>query len=278
MSPLVAQVIPMSLIDVPSNRLRELDLNWVAYLASEIAAKGLKQPIQLRPVGERFQLVAGGHRHAAVASLDWEGVSAIVEELSEDEARLAEIDENLVRRELNVLDRAVFLAERKAVWERLHPETRHGGDRKSRKAETVNRVANLATRFTEDIADKIGMSERSIRRACAIADALSPDQLSTLRGTYLADHQRDLEVFAGMSADSRQVALQKLVAGVAQNIREVFRQPGESSGPPPVTATKLLDLWSRASAKEKRQFFSLIKVPDDIADAVVNPRRRGKGD
>lgn len=278
MSPLVAQSVAMSLIDVPSNRLRDVDAAWVALLADEIGEKGLKQPIQIRPIGERFELVAGAHRHAAISRLGWSEVSAIIEDLSDDEARLAEIDENLVRRELTILDRAIFLAERKAVWERLHPETQHGGDRKSRKLQNDDQVANIATRFSREAAEKVGLSERTVQLAVNIAAGLNPDVITALRGTYLVDHQRDLDAFSKMSPDSQRIALTKIASGDAQNIREAFRQPGEVSGPPPVTAVKLLAFWSRASAKEKRQFLSLIKVSDDVADAVVNPRRKVKGD
>ena len=268
--------VRLDLIDVPANRLRDLEPAWVDHLAGLISVAGLHQPILVRPTGERFELVAGEHRHAAVVKLGHETIMAVVEDLTDDQARLAEIDENLIRRELSVLDRAIFLAERKAVWERMHPETQHGGDRKSLKTQPENQVANLATRFSADAAEKVGMSERSVQRACNIAAGLTPDTVAQLRGTYLVDHQRDLEAFVAMSPDSQKIALTKIVCGEAQNIREAFRQPGEVAGPPPVTAVKLLDFWSRASAKEKRQFLSLIKVPEDVADVVVNPRRRTK--
>lgn len=268
--------IRLDLIDVPANRLRNVEPAWVDHLAQLISDSGLHQPILVRPKGERFELVAGEHRHAAVTKLGHETIMSVVEQLTDDEARLAEIDENLVRRELSVLDRAIFLAERKAVWERMHPETRHGGNKEASDKTGKFQVAKLATRFSEDVAEKVGMSERSVQRACNIAAGLTPDTVAQLRGTYLVDHQRDLEAFVAMSPDSQKIALTKIAAGDAQNIREAFRQPGEVSGPPPVTAVKLLDLWSRASAKEKRQFLSLIKVPEDVADAVVNPRRRTK--
>jgi ParB family transcriptional regulator, chromosome partitioning protein len=41
---------------------------------------------------------------------------------------LREIDENLVRTDLNLLERAEHLLRRKELYERLHPETRKGGN------------------------------------------------------------------------------------------------------------------------------------------------------
>jgi hypothetical protein len=65
---------------------------------------------------------------------------------------------------------------RKAIYEELHPETKHGGDRKS------DQVANSGTRFTADTADGTGKSERSIQIAAARGEALG-DDLNAIAGT-----------------------------------------------------------------------------------------------
>lgn len=267
--------IPLELIDIPADRLRDLDLAWVEALAGMIQVSGQHQPIVLRPHGdERYWLVAGEHRFAAVARNGAPDILAIVRVLTDDEARLVEIDENLIRRELGPLDRALFLAERKRVWERLHPETAHGGNRAEKSGKF--QVAKLATRFSEDVAEKVGLSERSVQRACEIAAGLRPETLADLRRTYLADHQRDLEAYSKLSPEQQRVALDKLTSGAAETVKAVFAgEAGESSGPAPVTAEKLLALWSRMGAKERRQFLTTIGVDADAQDRIVNPRRRG---
>jgi len=61
---------------------------------------------------------------------------------------------------------------RKAIYETIHPETKHGGDRKS------DQVANSATRsdrFTSATSEATGKSERTIRRAAARGEALGSD-------------------------------------------------------------------------------------------------------
>jgi N6-adenosine-specific RNA methylase IME4 len=95
-------------------------------------------------------------------------------------------------------------AERKRRYERLHPATKHGGDRKSAKAKSARQNGDKAAdRYTKDAAKKTGKSERSVQREierankiAAIADAVGTsldagDELDAL--AKLPDSaQRDL--------------------------------------------------------------------------------------
>ena len=71
--------------------------------------------------------IAGGHRLEAAKRLGWEEIEAkIWTDVTDDWAAIMEIDDNLAGAEMNALDTAVFLATRKQVYERLHPETKAG--------------------------------------------------------------------------------------------------------------------------------------------------------
>lgn len=74
--------------------------------------------------------------------------------------------------------KATCTARRKEAYEALHPETRHGGDRKS------DQVANLATRsFADDQAAKTGQSARAIRRDAERGQQVCQEALDILKGT-----------------------------------------------------------------------------------------------
>lgn len=69
---------------------------------------------------------------------------------------------------------------RKAIYEELHPETRHGGDRKS------DQVADLATRsFAEETASVTGKDERSVRRDAERGEKVIQEVLDIISGTKL---------------------------------------------------------------------------------------------
>ena len=136
-------------IKIPSHRKTRGNIEQ---LANSIRDLGLLNPITLTT---SYRLIAGYHRYLACQSLGWRDIPANIVTLDALHAELAEIDENLQRQELTVLERAEQLARRKNIYEEVHPQTKHGGDRKSDEAK--NQVAESATwsfRFSKDTAAK----------------------------------------------------------------------------------------------------------------------------
>jgi len=91
------------------------------------------------------------------------------------DARLMEIDENLVRADLSPAERAAHHEERKRAWEREHPETRNvnvrGGPGPGNKtAEEFSTVS--AKPYAEDAAEKLGVTSRTVRSEIARAKAI----------------------------------------------------------------------------------------------------------
>jgi ParB/RepB/Spo0J family partition protein len=96
--------VALDLIDVGEN-VRPLDLLHVEALAGSIALRGLLVPVLLRPVGERFALVAGHHRIAACRSLGWESIPYTLREQEGSSADTAA--ENVMRKQLTPLEEAL---------------------------------------------------------------------------------------------------------------------------------------------------------------------------
>ncbi|MFT9018004.1 ParB/RepB/Spo0J family partition protein [Acetobacter malorum] len=170
--PLSAVVsIPLADIDV-GERLRGVDDDAAAVIAASMQEQGQRTPIEVRKVGKRYRLIAGAHRMRALALAGIDTAFAVIVKADDLQAQLLEIDENICRRELSPLDKATFLARRKEVYEELHPETKHGGDRKS---DQVDSLVHLIPSFTEATAQKLGFDARSIRRSVARYTNIVPD-------------------------------------------------------------------------------------------------------
>ncbi len=215
--------LPVQLAQIRvADRLRlALDEATVVTIAGSMAELGQQLPVLLRPwraAGAEgsdawgredaglFALVAGAHRLEAARRLGWAHIEALIVEGTPDEVRLIEIDENLAWVELTVLDRARFLATRKRINLRLHPERRRGGDRKSVDCKEENLTAKFAVRsFADEVGASAGLSERAVRRAVDIGEKLDDQAAADLAGTGLADREGDLHALSRMPASKQRV-------------------------------------------------------------------------
>ena len=98
----IDQIVPN-----PFQPRQDFDPEALAELAASIAAKGLVQPITVRPVDDHYELIAGERRWRAVKSLGWTEVPAylLVVNSDVDMMELALI-ENLQRENLNPIEEA----------------------------------------------------------------------------------------------------------------------------------------------------------------------------
>ncbi|MEP6591620.1 MAG: ParB/RepB/Spo0J family partition protein [Gemmatimonadota bacterium] len=91
----------------PFQPRRSFDDSALAELTASIDASGLLQPIVVRPVGSRFELIAGERRWRAVQRLGWSKVPAMVRELDDRTTLTLALIENLQRDDLSALDEAI---------------------------------------------------------------------------------------------------------------------------------------------------------------------------
>jgi hypothetical protein len=206
------QDIELGLIYRSANA-RPIEKSNVDKLAESIGQIGMINPICVHKVTrhrgttpfDAYQIIAGHHRYAAALALKWRAVACLVVDMDDLHAELAEIDENLIRCNLTPAQEASAVFRRKFIYEKLHPETKHGGDRKG------DQVANSATRFTSDTAEGTGKSERAIQLAAARGEALG-DDLNDIAGTSL-DKGVELDALAKMAPDDRRKIIDCAKAG-----------------------------------------------------------------
>ena len=86
---------------------REFSEAALSELASSIEASGLLQPVVVRPVGSRFELIAGERRFRAAQRLGWKAIPAVVREVDDQAALTLALIENLQRDDLSPIDTAL---------------------------------------------------------------------------------------------------------------------------------------------------------------------------
>src|SRR2546428_12509902 len=87
----------------PRTRFREEALDE---LARSIKSSGIIQPLVLRPIGNRFQLIAGERRWRAAQRAGLNKVSAIVRQVPDELALEMTLVENIQREDLNPIEAA----------------------------------------------------------------------------------------------------------------------------------------------------------------------------
>ena len=186
--------ISINQIAVP-DRLRAVEEEHALAIAQSIVEHGLLNPITVRstPAAGKGQtpytLVAGAHRLRAFEINDEVEIEALVIEADKDEAQLVEIVENIFRNELSVMDRAVFVQSYRDVWEAKYGKVEAG--RPGNRANLSQLFADETEKgsFSEHVADRMGLSKRSVERLNKIAQNLTPKLREKLRGTPFADNQ-----------------------------------------------------------------------------------------
>jgi ParB family chromosome partitioning protein len=100
--------LPVGLIRPnPSQPRREFDAEALTALAESISARGVLQPIVVRPLGEEgYELVAGERRLRAAMLAELETVPAILRDTAEDSRLEIALIENMAREDLNPVEEA----------------------------------------------------------------------------------------------------------------------------------------------------------------------------
>jgi ParB/RepB/Spo0J family partition protein len=98
-------------IDDPHDPMRsELDRDALFDLAENIKANGLINPITVRPVAERFEVVAGHRRLSACKIAGIIKIQCVVRELDDNAAFEVMAAENLERADVDPVDEAIFIS------------------------------------------------------------------------------------------------------------------------------------------------------------------------
>lgn len=212
------------------NRLRPTTPGKVEAKRVSMRESGQISPIIVRPStveGEAglFILVAGAHRLEAAILEGWTEILADVRVLTDDQAELVEIDENLISAGLTPYERALFVSARLRVWAKLHPERIAEGKldhvdpinaplaiKRGRPAK-ADRMAEFlgdtpATMgFSAETASDLGISAVTVKRALAVARGLSPAVHAKVSGSKLGKNEGLLRQIAGVADPAEQLRI-----------------------------------------------------------------------
>ena len=221
----------------PRTRMDEASL---AQLAQSIKARGILQPIVVRPVSDgRYEILAGERRWRAARLAGLERVPALIREVPDEAALGIGLIENIQREDLNPIEEASGLERLIGEFKLTH----------------------------EEAATAVGRSRSAVTNLLRLLELAKPVQEMVLEGKIDMGHARALLSLA----KARQVELAGRIAAQGLSVRDAERLAQHASTAPKARrAVKArLDPDTRRLQEE---------LSDAIgATVAIQPRRGGRG-
>jgi len=220
------QLMPVSSIEPHLDQpRRHFDEDALDELAASIQARGLLQPILVRPHGHRYQIVAGERRWRAAQKARLHEVPVIVRDFTDSETLEVALLENIQRQDLNAIEEAEGY--RKLIGDYGHTQEALGKlVHKSR-----SHVANLLRLLDlpEKVRGMVASGALSMGHARALITAPDPEALAdevVSKGLSVRDTEKLVRF--GRKGRERQGRLG--IKGASADIEALERQLGDMVG------------------------------------------------
>ena len=220
----VQQISLANIVPSPLQPRREFQREALEELVDSIRQRGIIQPLIVRPVNSRFELIAGERRWRAAKEVGLAEAPAIVRQATDLEVLELSLIENLQRADLNPIEEAQAYA----------------------------RLAGEFGMRQEDIAQKVGKSRASVANAMRLLDLDPQVQTWVVQDLLSVGHAK---VLLGLKVHEEQRLLAEKILRQSSTVRTtermVARQLGKLGGTRRrkhaeiVSSTALKDLENR---------------------------------
>jgi ParB family transcriptional regulator, chromosome partitioning protein len=241
------QLIPLELIDPrPDQPRRAIRAERLQELADSIRECGVLQPIRVRAVGDRFEIIAGERRWIAAGRAGLEAVPAVVVHVDDGRVLVEALIENVQREDLNAVDRAVAL-------QRLR--------------------STLGLRSWAEVGRRIGISRVHVHRLLNVTRLPEPMQSGIRAGSLTEKHGRALLRLKGHPRLQRQlwqqIQSQRLSGDATMAVcRQLLPRPRHRAERPAGTETTRRRAELRALV-DRLLSAVLVASPQDVEKARV---------
>jgi len=153
------RMIPLDRIE-PNPRQPRSELGDIQELMDSIKAKGVLEPIIVRPRGEKFEIIAGERRFIASRNLGLKEISCIEMTVDDQEAMEISLIENLQRKDLDIFEEADGLRALMNLYGYSHQEV---ADKIGKARSTITEIISVS-RIPVNLREKLkkaGITSRS---------------------------------------------------------------------------------------------------------------------
>ena len=205
----------------PRTHFREEALNE---LAQSIRASGIVQPLVVRQVGSRYQLIAGERRWRAAQRAQLSRVPIVIRDVPEDMALEMTLVENLQREDLNPIEQA----------------------------HAFQRLTDDFQLTQEQVAERTGKDRATIANAVRLLKLEQPIQEMLEQGLLTAGHGRAL---LALPDSATRLDVARRVAKGGMTVRQVERLVARGHRSQPVPASSSIDPNTKAALEDLQRKF-----------------------
>jgi ParB family chromosome partitioning protein len=206
-------------------------------LMASVAEKGIIEPLIVRQVGSRFQIIAGERRYHAAVQVGLRDVPVVIRDVSDAEVMELALVENLQRKDLTAFE----------------------------EAEALHQLAHKCGYTHEDMARKLGKSRTSVTESLALNSM--PDEVRNLCRLADINSKSTLLTIIRQGDPARMLALVEKLAGQGNATRQAVRD--EVAKPAARPKAFVFAFRPPTKAFNLRLQFSKSKVGrDEINDAL----------
>ncbi|HBE79122.1 MAG TPA: hypothetical protein DDW65_15310 [Firmicutes bacterium] len=202
-------------------------------LAESIRIHGIIQPLLVREIGNKYQLIAGERRLRAAKLVGLNEVPVVIREMTDQAMMEVALVENLQREDLNPIE----------------------------EADAYQRLINEFQLTQDDIAKKVGKSRPAIANTLRLLNLPNEIQSDLARGTLTMGHARSLLSLKTAEEQKRiwsQIQIQEL------SVRETEELIRQFNSPPPVSRETKKPAIKTISSKDP----NMIEVEDELQQVL----------
>ena len=157
----VGRMVPIDLLDPNPGQPRQV-MGDLSELMASVAEKGIIEPLVVRQVGGRYQIIAGERRYHAAVQVGLHELPVVLRDVDDVEVMELALVENLQRKDLTAFEEAEALHQLAAKCDYTHEEM-------------ARKLGKSRTAITESLALN-GMPDE-VRSVCRLADITSKSTL-----------------------------------------------------------------------------------------------------
>ena len=189
----VGRLLPIELLDPNPGQPRQV-MGDLSELMASVAEKGIIEPLIVRQVGARYQIIAGERRYHAAVQVGLRDVPVVIRDANDADVMELALVENLQRKDLTAFE----------------------------EAEALHQLAHRCGYTHEDMARKLGKSRTAVTESLALNNM--PDEVRNLCRLADITSKSTLLHIVRQSDPARMLALVEKLAGQGTATRQDARK------------------------------------------------------